>query len=142
MTESVKLNIGERFMLVKILPKEGNPTNYKVLRELKETLSPDEEESEQYGFTVGHRCPHRIYDGEGKATQCEYTQVAEAAGKCPIHDELMMPDGNLYWKPESANIEKEIELGKKAKQIIVEALKTNKLPEQYFSLYEKLLDEE
>lgn len=139
---SVKLNIGERFWLIRILPKEGDPTNYKILRELKEALSPDEEEGEQYGFTVGHRCPHRTFDDEGKATRCEYTEISEVAGKCPIHGEFMQPDGMLYWKPEMNAMEKEIELGKKAKQIIVEALKANKLPEQYYGLFEKFLDEE
>ena len=121
---SKKLTMGERFVLLNNLPKEGDLVTFKILRKLRETLSPSEAEIKEYGFKNSFRCPHREYDDKGKAFQCEVEEeAAESPPKCPIHDEFMQPIGRVSWNPEKWNTEKEIWFGAKANSIIVEALK-------------------
>ena len=121
---SKKLNMGERFVLLNNLPKEGDLVTFKILRKLRETLAPSETEIKEYGFKNSYRCPHREYDDKGKAFQCEVEEeAAESPPKCHIHNELMQPSGRVSWNPEKWNTEKEIWFGTKANQIIVDTLK-------------------
>jgi len=46
----MKFNVIERVMLSSILPKEGNFTNLKLVREINEQLSFDEEENKTLNF--------------------------------------------------------------------------------------------
>ena len=120
---SKRLTMGERFVLLSNLPKEGDLVTFKILRKLRETLSPSEAEIKEYGFKNSFRCPHREYDEIGKAFQCEVEEISETQPKCSIHNELMQPSGRVSWSPEKWNTEKEIWFGTKANQIIVDALK-------------------
>jgi len=46
----MKLNIGERFAILNLLPREASFANLKILRKLKEDLSFSEKEWREYGF--------------------------------------------------------------------------------------------
>jgi len=143
---SKKLIMGERFILLNNLPKEGDLVTFKILRKLRETLSPSEAEIKDYGFKNSFRCPHREYDEKGKAFQCEVEEDAQAPPKCHIHDVFMQPTGRVSWSPEKWNTEKEIWFGAKANQIIVDALKKvseedKKINDDIIaSLYEKFVE--
>ena len=120
---SKRLNMAERFILLNNLPKEGDLVTFKILRKLRETLSPSEAEIKEYGFKNSFRCPHREYDDKGKGFQCEVEGEGESPPKCLIHGEFMQPTGRVSWSPEKWEVEKEIWFGAKANQIIVDALK-------------------
>jgi len=121
---SKKLTMGERFVLLNNLPKEGDLVTFKILRKLRETLAPSEAEIKEYGFKNSFRCTHKEYDDKGKAFQCEVEEEAAASPpKCPIHDVVMQPAGRVSWNVEKWNTEKEIWFGSKANQIIVDTLK-------------------
>ena len=47
----VRLNIGERFALLGILPEKGDFTKLKIVRELREKLSFTEAEHKEYGIS-------------------------------------------------------------------------------------------
>ena len=115
--------MAERFVLLNNLPKEGDLVTFKTVRKLRETLGPSEKEIKDYGFKDRFRCVHREYDDKGKGFQCEVEEDSDSLPKCPIHNEFMQPIGRVSWKPEMWNAEKEIWLGVKANQIIVNALK-------------------
>jgi hypothetical protein len=133
---SVKLTMGERFNLLSLLPKEGDYTTVKILRKLRETLSPDEKENEEYDFQLGYRCPER---------KCAFTAIAKEAPECPEHKMRCISSGQIHWKLELANKEKEVWLGKKAKSIIESTVKllndTGKLKDEDGTarLYEKFI---
>lgn len=143
---SKRLNMGERFFLLAKLPAPDYVT-YKILRKLKETLSPSEKEIKDYGFKNSFRCPHREYDKDGKAFQCEVEETTTEIPTCPIHNEPMQPIGLVAWNPEMWNKTKEIWFGMKANSIIVEALKTANEEDRkangdlVSSLYDKFLSE-
>ena len=121
---SKKLTMGERFVLVNNLPQQGDLVTFKILRKLRETLSPSEAEIKEYGFKNSYRCSNREYDEKGKAFQCEVEEEAsEKPHKCHIHEVVMQPTGRVSWSPGKWNVEKEIWFGAKANQIIVVALK-------------------
>ncbi len=150
MTEKInkKLTMGERFVLLNNLTREGDLVTFKILRKLRETLSPSEAEIKDYGFKNSFRCPHREYDDKGKAFQCEVEEeAAEAPPKCSIHDVFMQPTGRVSWSPDKWNTEKEIWFGAKANQIIVDSLKKvceedKKVNDDIIaSLYEKFVGE-
>ena len=121
---SKKLTMAERFVLLNNIPVEGDLVTFKILRKLRETLSPSEAEIKEYGFKSSFRCPHKEYDDKGMAFQCEVDEEAAISSpKCHIHDVFMQPTGRASWSLEKWNTEKEIWFGAKANSIIMEALK-------------------
>ena len=121
---SKQLTMGERFVLLNNLPKEGDLVTFKILRKLRETLAPSETEIKEYEFKNSYRCPHREYDEKGKAFQCEVEEeAAESPPKCHIHDVVMQPSGRVSWSSAKWNTEKEVWFGTKANQIIADTLK-------------------
>lgn len=64
----MKLTIFERANLVNILPREGDFTNMKVVRTLRESLVLSQEENKLYQPTVSEegRMTWRVADDEGK----------------------------------------------------------------------------
>ena len=143
---SKKLNIGERFHLLNLLPQEGVITTFKLIRKFRETLAPDDKENQAYKFQNEFRCPNREYDEKGKAFQCEVTEVAESAPKCPIHLQLMAPTGRLTWDTGMATNEKEVWDGPTIEKVIIEVLKKlnddGHINEDNQGLYEKFLGAE
>jgi hypothetical protein len=103
----MKLDVFGRITLLNILPREGNFSTLKILRDLKEDLSFDE--------------------AENKALQFKFHE-----------------NGRVDWITE-ADKEKDINIGEKANDIIVDALKLldkkKKLTEDHFSLYERFVGE-
>jgi len=113
------LNVTERLTLLQALPKEGNFITLKIVRKLREDLSFTEDEHIKFNIT-----------GSGK-------EYMDENGKKSI-----VPPGQIRFKNEEA----EIQIGKKATEIIVECLgkldKQNKLTEAHYSLYEKFIGDE
>ena len=145
---SKKLIMAERFVLLNNLPIEGDLVTFKILRKLRETLSPSEAEIKEYNFTNSYRCQHKEYDEKGKAFQCEVEEeAAEVPPKCHIHNVLMQPTGRVSWSSDKWNTEKEIWFGNKAGSIIEETLKKvseedKKINDDIIaSLYEKFVGE-
>ena len=143
---SKRLSMAERFVLLNNLPREGDLVTFKILRKLRETLSPDEAEIKDYGFKNSFRCLHREYDEKGKAFQCEVEGEGEAPPKCHIHNIFMSPIGRVSWSPDMWKAEKEIFFGPTANTIIVNTLKKvgeedKKINDDVVaSLYEKFVD--
>jgi hypothetical protein len=102
--EDMILNVFERISLLSILPKEGDYTTIKIIRNLRETLSFTEEEHEKLKFKT--------------------------------------LENSIEWDKKE-DVPKEITIGEKAMDIIVDALKKldseKKLTEQFFDIYEKFI---
>ena len=145
---SQKLTMAERFVLLNNLPQQGDLVTFKILRKLRETLSPDEKEIKDYGFTNSYRCPNRDYDEKGKAFQCEVEETSTEQPKCPVHNVSMQPSGRVSWNLDKWMDTKEIWFGAKANQIIVDALKKvseedkNINDDVLVSLYDKFVSSE
>ena len=110
----------ERLQLLQILPAEGNFLTLKITRELRESLSLSEEDCKVTGIKLG---------GE--------TFVQEDG------TEIEVPVGQIRWN--DVLPPKEIEMGDKAKEVIVKTLKKldkeEKLTQAHFSLCEKFMEE-
>ena len=48
----MKLTMGERFTVLSVLPEQGNFATVKIMRELREALSPTEDEHKTYGIVI------------------------------------------------------------------------------------------
>ena len=146
----MKLNFSERFKLLDALPKEEDMFTIKLMRKLKETLSPSEEEWTHIVVTTEYMCPYRGEDPIAKREECDNRGFFREQPTCGKHDLLMVATGgrSLYIPPEYVNVEKEIHMGTKAKEIASAALKRlndqKKLTEAHESLYDKFFppDEE
>ncbi len=101
-----KLNIGERLVLLELLPREGNFVTLKIVRDLQSALSFTEKELKELGI---------IFEGN-----------------------------NIKWNPAKSKETKEIEIGEKAEELFLDALKkldeNQKLTSNHFALYEKFVE--
>ena len=101
----MNLSVGERLVLMSVIPQEGDFITLKVIRKLQEDLSFSEEEHKKYKF--------------------------------------VQEENRVSWN-DKADLNKEMEIGEKAKDIIVLALsklnEEKKLKFEHFSLYEKFID--
>ena len=102
----MEMTVVERLVLLNILPKEGNFTTLKLVRELRENLSFDELENKRLNFQQ---------DGD----QIRWNESPEV------------------------NLPRDIEIGEKMTDLIVECLKEldkkEALKEEQFTLYEKFV---
>lgn len=143
----MKLTILERMKLLEALPEKSDILTIKILRKLRETLSFSEEELKAFGTRLGYACPYRG-EADGKREACENKGFFAEQPTCGKHDLLMVATGqtNVFIPPESVNIEKEIHLGTKAREIASTALKRlndqKQLTEEHVSLYEKFFPPE
>ena len=100
----MELKVFDRLMLLNIIPVEGNFVTLKIVLQLRQALSFNEEEVKRL--------------------------------------EIRQNEGNVTWN-RIADEPKEVEIGEKATDIIVEALKEldkqKKLTEQHYELYEKFV---
>ena len=100
----MELQVGERLVLLSLLPQEGDFTTLKILRGLREDLSFSEEEHKNYNFKE--------------------------------------EDNFVFWATEK-DTPKDVQIGEKATDIIVDALKklneAKKLKDEHFNLYEKFV---
>ena len=101
---NMNLQVGERLVLLSLLPKEGDFTTLKIIRELREGLSFSEEEHKTYNFKQ---------------------------------------EGDLVFWDTEKDTPKDVPIGEKATDIIVDALKklneAKKLRDEHFNLYEKFV---
>ena len=139
---SVKLNIGERFGLLGMLPQQGDFVTLKIIRKLRETLAPSDGEAEKYGFVYEYEC--KVRDDGGKP--CGFKVTSPVPPKCPTHGSYMEQTGMMFWKPEMSLVEKEIWFGNKAKSIITEVLTRlndeKRLSFQQATIYEKFIKQD
>lgn len=105
------LNLGERFALLGVLPKEGNFATLKVVRKLKESLSLTEEEMKYF----------------------EVKQVTTKSGDTQI---TWNPKKALEGKDIEFGDFAEDMIGAKLKQMEIEKI----LEDKHFSLYEKFIE--
>ena len=100
----MELQVGERLVLLSLLPQEGDFTTLKIVRGLREDLSFNEEEHKTYNFRE--------------------------------------EDNFVFWDKEK-DTPKDVPIGEKATDIIVDALKklneAKKLRDEHFNLYEKFV---
>jgi len=115
----MKLNLMERFTVLQILPTEGNFATLNIVRKLQEALAPTEDEYTEFGIK-----------GPGE-------EFIEEDGTVTI-----IPEDKTRWNTVGAE-EREIEVGEKASDIVVEALnkldKEKKLTPQHLTVYEKFV---
>ena len=127
----MKLTFEERMTLSGVLPPQGDFLTLKIIRKLKESLSPTEEEWTKVDPRDEYKC-----------SKCEQTMYDNpiSAPKCVECDVDMGKTGMRVWRPENDAI-KDIYLGAKAKEICVAVLKRlndeQLLTEGHMSLYEK-----
>ncbi len=121
----MKLSVGERLQLLALLPSEGEITSLKILRKLRESLSFSEEEHRSLNLTQSLVCKDCLYEVVPPA-------LIPPPRNCPKCDKPLRPGGRMYWN-RSVEQERELEIGEKAKSIIVKAL---------ISAYKKLNKEE
>ncbi len=118
----MELTIGERFGLLGILPNEGDFVTLKLVRNLQEKLSVNEDDFKKYGI---------LTEGEEYTVQDGVVRVVK--------------EGGVRWAPESADLVDDIEIGGKTLSIVVGILEKlsneNKLSMQHISLFEKFVGE-
>ena len=114
------LNVFERIILLNILPVEGDFTTLKLVRQMRENLSFTEEEHKLLQFKNA---------GDTFADKNGETQV--------------VGEGQIKWH-EGEVSDKNINIGEKATDIIVEVLKKlsdeKKLRNEHMSVYEKFVE--
>jgi len=138
----MKLRTYERLLLLNVLPREGDLTMIRIVRQLREALSFTEEEHAALNVRQGQdwaggcpRCgsedveypgPEMRLSPERKCTKCGY--------------EGMDGQGRMFWNRD-AESENEIPMGKKAQWVVEQRLrelhKEQKLLEDHWSLCEK-----
>ena len=128
----MKLTIGERAMLLAILPREGNFDTLKIIRKFRESLSLSEAEKEQIRWRLEYQCP-----------QCHAKGMLPVPVKCGECNIWMEPTGQGQW--DSANDpNKNIFMTPAILTIIVSTLgKLNdkkQLTEELIPVYEKFIN--
>ncbi len=115
----MKLTMGERFVLLQILPEQGSLLTLKAARILREALAPAEKERKEYKFK----------EIEGK--------------ECPACGNK--EGGRIEWDTAMAPKTKDIEVPPIMVEIVKKKLtemeKAEKLPDQWVPLYEKFIPE-
>lgn len=138
-----KLTIAERLQLLNVLPPQGDIITIKIIRKLRETLSPNEQEHEEYGFVHEYICQEPSTDGQGKPRPCNFKVTSQTPSRCPHHNTYMVPTGMVFWNLDMTDTQKEIWLSNKSKSIIAEALKKlndqKQLLVEQEELYEKFV---
>lgn len=121
------LTVFERLILLNVLPKEGDFTTLKIVRQLREDLSWTEEEHAALQFHTKCRdCGHRMELTDQACPECGGGQ-----------------DGQIHWITKAAQ-DAEIPIGEKATDIIVATLKAldeqKSLRDEHFTLYERFVE--
>lgn len=141
--KNMELKVAERLMLLNLLPKEGDIVTLRVIRDAQQAIGLTEEELEALEI---HSPEQGICQNPDCKFRWDLPEGAKETGACPrcgSKDVAQGRDaGRLIWKGE-ADVPKEIPIGKKALQVIVDALKEasdNKaLNLQQLALYEKFV---
>lgn len=130
----MKLTIGERAVLLGILPKEGNIDTLKSLRKFRESLSLADEEKEQIQWRLEYKCP-----------SCGNSMFLPELVKCGDCDVWLETTGNGQWDS-SRDPNKDVHVSLTMSSIIVGALTkmnaNSRLTEELIPLYEKFIESE
>lgn len=132
----MKLNVMERITLISLLPESGNFVTLKIVRKLRETLSFSEEEHLKLQFRYQYKCD-----------QCGNEVFAPEVVVCGDCDKYMNPTDSMGWNPRE-DIEKEIHIGEKAKEIVIAILERKQgedpdgTNDVHLTLYEKITGKE
>ena len=138
----MKLNIAERITLLGILPKEGDFTTLKILRELQENIGLSEEDHKENNIRK-----IAIFDKDGQASgssirwgiwsEEEIKEASKAKAK------LMEKENIRLTKNPPKPVE--IKFGDKALDIVKDALieldKNKKLTAEHITLYERFVQD-
>ena len=136
----MELTVGERLILLSVLPEEGDFTTLKVVKDMRMNLSFTEEEHKEYKFRSGGdwskgcpRCGSQGIKTEGADKDCLNCGFLGFQG-----DPMQM-----RWDSK-AEQNKKVTIGTKAKEIIVGVLtklnEAKKLKFEHFTLYEKFIE--
>jgi hypothetical protein len=131
-----QFTVMERIMLINNLPTQGNFQDLKILRKLREALSFNETEHEKLQFQSVWQC-----------NKCSVNIASPIQPKCPKCSEFMKTGDQVVWNPDAAvKINKTLNLGNRAKQIITESLfklsNDGNLPDQLLPLYQRFVGDE
>ena len=111
------LSLFERHALLEVLPAQGDFLTLKTIRKLREALSLQEGEDEEY-------------------------DIRKPGDK--LDDGTIVGPGLIVWDTVKGAIPKEIPVGERATDIIVAGLKKlnqdQQLTDRYFTLYEKFVE--
>ena len=129
----MQLNVLERLALLEVVPKEGDFVTLKLVRKLRESLSFSETEVKQIEFNQNWKCP-----------KCQKEMSSPDVPKCEC-ESYMVATGSMTWDAQKGEkVLKEIHMGEKMLSMCVTALKKldseKKLTDNYFSLYDKLVE--
>ena len=129
----MKLDVSERLLLLSALPPEGDITTIEITAQLRRDLSFTEDEHELLKFRYRHNCPN-----------CRRVEWSNVPLMCPICGTEMNAKGFARW--EDVKVERDFEFGKKASEILVNALEDMSsrrlLTEQHIPLYRKFIPQE
>ena len=133
----MELTVFERMTALNILPKEGDLVTLKLIRQLKESLGFTDDELVELDFHYDYKCE--------KCGAVFKKKAFEPVGVCHECGGTLTNTGQVYWERE-ADVAKDIELGRKAHELIASKLeeldKDKKLNESHLSLCEKFMEEE
>jgi hypothetical protein len=126
-----ELSLAERFMLATLLPDEGKFETLRLVRELRNELSPTEEEHGLANFRTVFECP-----------KCKATTVDNKVPMCPDCGTEMRATQATVWDDKVPVREFEISrtLGENIKDALKKMDEEEKLPSRFYSLYEKFIE--
>lgn len=129
----MEFDVTDRLMLLDILPREGDYTTLKIVRELRDELSFSEDEHQALKFENRFICP-----------RCHNEEWSPIPLKCPVCKMEMRDSQFKKW--DDVNLIKEIPLRDKAYEIIsAELRKLNEnhlLADRHIKLYEAFVENE
>lgn len=127
----MKLTIGERAVLLTLMPKEENFETLKMIRKFKESLSLSEEEKATIRWRLEYKCP-----------TCGEVALFSAPAKCGKCDVWFEPTGSGQWDS-TLDPNKDVFITPTISTIIVTTLNKmsdkKKLTEELVPLYEKFV---
>jgi len=138
-----KVNVLERLMALRILPKEGSYTNLKLLRVVKENLSFNEAENKalQFRNEMNAEGAQMLLWNTTKLINKETGDLIRAPEL--ILQQMLATDPDKF-EAKPACPDKEIFFGEVIEALIRKALKeldkAEKLLEDHYSLYEKFME--
>lgn len=141
----MELSVLERILLLQALPREGSFANLKLLREIREALSFNEEENRLLNFRqTGEQMTwsENLVIDKDTDTPVEIDQAILA--KDPEAITKMVANNPARFEFRPAVPAKEVEIGDVANKLIGDGLKEldkqEKLTESHFSLYERFVE--
>jgi len=124
--QSTEVTVGERFLLLGLLPQQGAYQDMKLMRKFKEALSFSEEEHSALKFRKLWEC-------------CGAGVVEISQPKCPECDKPMEDSGRITWE-QTGDVLKEIICGNRMLTLVKEALEELSTKKQVQDVHLSLFD--